>query len=157
VPPLKKARAIHHKQAQLLAAGHSNEEVASIIGTTSARISLLRNDPTFRELIAFYSDQSAEIELETHKRIQNTLIDVLELSANEIQQRLEDDTQRARMPLGELRRTAEFAADRSIAPPRATQQGSTMPPARIEFNFGFKSKQDETKTIDIEQQEQVDE
>jgi len=148
-PPLQKARAIHHKQAQLLAEGYSVNEVAAIVGSTAQRISLLKNDQTFAELISYYQDQRAEIEFETHRRIQNTLVDVLELAAGEIQERLSDDTARSAVALPELRKLAEFAADRTVAPPRATQQGSALPPTKIELNFGYKP-QAEPKTITIE-------
>lgn len=148
VPPLQKARAIHHKQAQLLAEGRSNEEVASIVGTTSARISVLRNDPTFRELLALYTDQQQTLEFESQTRIHHTLVDVLELAATELQDRLIDEPTRKALPTSEIRKIAEFAGDRTIAPPRATQQGSPLPPTRIELNFGFKPKDNEIKTID---------
>lgn len=146
-PALKRARAIHHKQAQMLAEGYSVTEVAATVGSTPSRVCLLQNDPTFNELIAYYHEQVVQVELETHRRIQGTLVDVLELAAGEIQDRLSDDAQRARVSLGDLRRIAEFAADRTVAPPRATQQGNALPPTRIELNFGYKK---EPKIIDME-------
>lgn len=44
----------HHSVARLLAAGHADWEVAAITGYDRSRISILKNDPTFQELLAFY-------------------------------------------------------------------------------------------------------
>jgi hypothetical protein len=147
IPPLKKMRATHHKQAQLLALGHKPTEVARVCGTTPSRLSVLQNDPTFSELISYYQSQQSEVAIETHKRVQETLVDVLELAANEIQERLSDDTKLSRLDVSELRKIAEFAADRTVAPPRATQQGSTLPPTKISLNFGFVKKESKQEKL----------
>lgn len=140
VQPIKQARAIHHKQAQLIAEGRfSYAEIAAIVGTTPQRIVQLQSDPTFIELVEFYRSQHSDIEFETWARLQGQLVDVFELSLTEIQSRLSDDEVRAKLPLKELRSLAEFSGDRSVAPPRATQQGSATPPTKIELNFGFKA------------------
>jgi hypothetical protein len=145
--PIKRAREIHHRQAQLVAEGRKDVEIAAIVGCTPQRIYDLKKDPTFQYLVAYYSSQASEIEYETHRRVQGKLVDVLELAVDEIQTRLEDNTSRAETPLSELRKVAEFAADRTIAPPRATQVGSALPPTRIELNFGW--KQPEPTTVDV--------
>jgi hypothetical protein len=137
---IKKARAVHHKQAQLVAEGRRDAEIAAIVGCTAQSIHDHRKDPTFQDLVSYYHEQQVQIEQETHARVHGQLVDILELTVTEIQTRLEGDDVRARISLSELRKTAEFAADRTIAPPRATQGGSALPPARIELNFGFKSK-----------------
>jgi|HubBroStandDraft_2_1064218.scaffolds.fasta_scaffold141923_1 hypothetical protein len=53
VPMIQRLRATHHRQAQLLAAGHSLTEVAAIVGCTTARLTQLQNDPTFIDLVAY--------------------------------------------------------------------------------------------------------
>jgi hypothetical protein len=150
-PTLQKARAIHHKQAQLIAQGFSLAEIAAQVGSTESRLSLLKSDPTFAQLIAFYANQQDIINYEAHARVQETLVDVLELSTNEIQERLSDETVRKKIPIRELRQLAEFAGDRSIAPPKATQQGSISPPQKITLNFGFETKlKPEPQIIDMD-------
>lgn len=151
--PIKWAREVHHRQAQLVAEGRKDIEIAAIVGCTAERIHQLKNDPTFQHLVAYYGDQVSEIEFETHRRVQGKLVDVLELAVDEIQIRLEDDTTRQVLPTSELRKIAEFAADRTIAPPRATQSGSALPPTRIELNFGWKQPETNSDpastTIDV--------
>jgi hypothetical protein len=150
--PTKHVRAIHHRQAQLVALGRPDNEVAAICGTSSARVRDLRTNPAFADLVSYYQEQRIELDYETHLRIQGKLVDILELTTNEIQERLDDDAKRAAISLSELRKTAEFAADRTIAPPRATQQGNVTPPTKISLNFGWAPKKDqqiEAQTIDV--------
>lgn len=149
--PIKHVRAIHHRQAQLVALGRADNEVAAVCGTSSARVRSLRTNPAFADLVAYYAEQQIELDYETHLRIQGKLVDILELTTNEIQERLEDDAKRAAMRTQELRQLAEFAADRTIAPPRATQQGNVTPPTKIQLNFGYKSKEKEPESqiIDV--------
>lgn len=144
--PIKHVRAIHHRQAQLVALGRNDNEVAAVCGTSSARVKSLRTNPAFADLVAYYMEQQIELDYETHLRIQGKLVDILELTTNEIQERLEDDAKRAAMRTQELRQLAEFAADRTIAPPRATQQGNVTPPTKIQLNFGYKPKEKEAES-----------
>lgn len=147
--PIKRARAIHQRQAQLVAEGRKDYEVAALTGCTPQRIVQLKNDPTFQLLVSYWQDQDHQIEYETHRRVQGKLVDVLELATDEIQERLENDASRKLLPLGELRKVAEFAADRTIAPPRATQTGSTLPPVSIKLDFGWKQPETSNPPIDV--------
>jgi hypothetical protein len=51
---LKRLRDTHHALARCLAAGVSNQEASSITGYSPGYISILKGDPTFQELVAFY-------------------------------------------------------------------------------------------------------
>lgn len=53
-PPLKKIRDSHHQLARLIARGFSSRDMSVITGYSVSRISILKNDPTFSELISFY-------------------------------------------------------------------------------------------------------
>lgn len=44
----------HHEQARLLALGFTIVEVATMLSVDVARIALLIDDPTFRQLVAVY-------------------------------------------------------------------------------------------------------
>src|SRR5215475_10112892 len=128
-PALRKPRAIHHKQAQLLAEGYSVTEVANLVGSAPARICVLQRDPTFSELVDYYITQRADIESTRYNKMQNTLFDILEIATDEMQERLEDDEKRALINNAELRKIAEFAADRTVAPPKSA--GTQAPPQRV--------------------------
>jgi len=51
---LRRLRDSHHQLARLLARGVSNIEASSVTGYSASYISLLKKDPSFEELVAFY-------------------------------------------------------------------------------------------------------
>jgi hypothetical protein len=134
-PPIQKLRAIHHRQAQLLASGRKITEVSAIVGTTPTRLQQLLVDPGFMDLMAYYQDQIISSDLEDTARLRDKLVDVAELALDEMRDRLEDNSQRKAMPMGELRQAAIMGLDRTVAPPKATQNAPTVPSA-ITLNFG---------------------
>jgi hypothetical protein len=131
--PLQRLRTIHHRQAQLIASGKSLVEISHMVGTTPHRLSSLCQDPTFKELVAFYQDQASEFMHEDRERIESKLIDVAEMALDELHERL--DTNPKAVPLAELRKAAEMGFDRTIAPSK-TAQNSPIVPASITLNFG---------------------
>lgn len=135
VPVLQRLRATHHRQAQLLAQGKKVNEIAAIVGCTPQRIVQLQNDPTFTDLVAYYHDQLMVNMLSDGARLADKIVDVGEMAVDELRERLEDDQQRKNMPLGEVRKIAEFAMDRTVAPVKAAQN-APQPPAAITINFG---------------------
>ena len=154
VPILQKLRATHHRQAMLLAGGKDLNEVAAIVGCTVQRLVQLQVDPTFVELVSYYRDQTMVAMLEDNVRIQAKLVDVGEMAIDELQERLADDEARKRMRTGDVRQIAEFAMDRTVAPPKAAP-AQTLAPNAITINFGtpIRDRDDEAlpagvKTID---------
>lgn len=150
VPVLKRARAIHHRQALLLAEGRPVAEVAMIVGCTAARLVQLQNDPTFQELMHYYTDQLTKALFDDAERLKHKILDLGEMAVDELHARMEDEGQRAAMPTGEVRKLAEFAMDRTVAPPKSAAGGPTMP-EKITINFGTALKstpEDKTKTIE---------
>jgi hypothetical protein len=135
VPILQKLRATHHRQALLLAQGKPVREVAMIVGCTPQRLTQLMVDPTFVELVEYYKDQVIAAMLSDAARLQDKLVDVGEMAVDEIRDRLEDDQKRGNMPVGELRKIAELALDRTVAPPKNAAPASTAP-ATVTINFG---------------------
>lgn len=59
-PTIAKLRGIHHEIAQLLAQGLSETEVSAITSYSLSRISILKRDPSFKDLVAFYQKQKTE-------------------------------------------------------------------------------------------------
>lgn len=135
VPVLQRIRATHHRQAALLAEGKSVTDVALIIGCTTARITQLQNDPAFAELIVYYRDQIMTAQISDAARLKDKIIDVGEMAVNELAERLEDDDRRRRMHVADVRKIAEFAMDRTVAPPQVAAS-TPAPPAAITINFG---------------------
>lgn len=68
-PSIAKLRQIHHEIARLLASGLNETEVAASTGYSISRISILKQDPSFKELLAYYSQKSEEVFIDVRKRL----------------------------------------------------------------------------------------
>lgn len=55
-PAIKEIRDVHHRIAQMLASGLREGEVAAVMGYSVSRISILKDDPSFQELLEFYRE-----------------------------------------------------------------------------------------------------
>ncbi len=113
-PAIKKLRSAHHELARLLAAGVKEQEAALITGYSSSRISILKNDPAFKNLLSFYSSEKMEVSIEVTKRLSALGIGALE----EIQSRLEENPED--FTNEELRKLTETVFDRSGFGPKST-------------------------------------
>lgn len=83
-PTIAKLRGIHHEIAQLLAQGLSETEVSAITSYSLSRISTLKRDPSFKDLVAFYQKQKTEQFTDVQKRLATLSLDAI----GEIQERL---------------------------------------------------------------------
>lgn len=83
-PTIAKLRGIHHEIAQLLAQGLSETEVSAITSYSLSRISILKRDPSFKDLVAFYQKQKTEQFTDVQKRLATLSLDAI----GEIQERL---------------------------------------------------------------------
>lgn len=68
-PTIARLRQIHHEIARLLASGLSETEVAASTGYSQSRISILKSDPSFKELLAYYSRHNEEAFVDVRKRL----------------------------------------------------------------------------------------
>lgn len=68
-PSIAKLRQIHHEIARLLASGLNETEVAASTGYSISRISILKQDPSFKELLTYYSRKSEEVFVDVRKRL----------------------------------------------------------------------------------------
>lgn len=149
-PTLKTISARHRRTAMMVARGFGNEHIAEALGYTPARVSQLRFDPAFAELVAYYEDQIHEESLTDEKRIQEKLRAMTETGLDLINERLEDPAHRERISTSELRQLVAMGADRTVAPPKAIVN-TNAPPAEITLNFGTTLKPKEitpAKVID---------
>ena len=161
VPILQKLRATHHRQAQLIAQGKALNEVAAIVGCTTQRLVQLQVDPMFTELVAFYQDQIMVLALEDGARMRDKLVDVGEMAVDELRDRLEDDGKRTAMQTEQVRKIAEMALDRTVAPPKTAAPPNTQP-VQVTLSFGTSLREPaiakaEPKTIEGKTEEQSDE
>lgn len=87
-PPRKKLRDRHHALARCLAQGMKVWEASAITGYTPSTISILLQDPTFKELMEFYHENEDAQLAEFTKRA--TMVTITAL--NNIQELVEDDS-----------------------------------------------------------------
>lgn len=83
--PIQKLRYQHHRLAQMLAGGVAPGTASLQTGYSPSRISILQNDPAFRELMAHYTQHNIQINTDLQTRMAGFATDVLD----ELQDRLE--------------------------------------------------------------------
>lgn len=118
-PRIKTLRYNHHLLAKAVASGKSLLECSQLTGLTGARISDLKNDPAFQELVSFYAEELNEVYVDVHSRMAALGTSVLE----ELQERFEADPEK--FTKRELMDLFTTMADRSIA----TAKGGPSPQA----------------------------
>lgn len=85
--PVKAMRETHHQLARLLATGMKQVEVSAITGYSQSRISILKGDPAFKELIAHYT----EVQDSAYADIAGQMAALSSSAMSELRDRLEDD------------------------------------------------------------------
>ena len=68
-PPIAKLRYQHHKLAQLLANGTGEGEASLITGYSISRISILKADPAFKQLLSHYIGVNQEVFIDLQHRM----------------------------------------------------------------------------------------
>jgi hypothetical protein len=91
---IKKLRDAHHSIARLLAQGAPNKDVAAITGYSESRISILKSDPAFQELMSFYKGKVADATDEAIADASAKLAAVRNDIIEELQDRLADEPEK---------------------------------------------------------------
>ena len=86
-PRIKRLRDRHHSLARLLASGMKDGHAALAVGYEPSRVSILKADPAFQDLLAFYRENVDTQLAEYHERIAGLSVDAVE----ELRVRLEED------------------------------------------------------------------
>lgn len=66
---IKQIRDHHHRLAVLVAQGKRTGEIAAETGMSLSRISILKSDPAFQQLVAAYRDKCQEIEFDAYATV----------------------------------------------------------------------------------------
>ncbi len=117
----------HHALARCLASGMSATEAGLVTGYTGSRISVLRGDPAFEELIAFYTNEKAKPVQDLQDRMTSLALD----ATAELQDRLEIDPEK--VSTDQLLDTIKLTADRTGNGPRQTN-------VNVNVNLGDRMK-----------------
>lgn len=106
-PHVGKLRERHHHLARLLAEGVQDGEAAIVTRYTASRVSILKSDPAFQDLVAHYRKQVNLQFVDMQKKLADLGMD----AANEIQDRLEEAPEE--IPFGQLMALLTLSADRT--------------------------------------------
>lgn len=104
----------HHQLARLVAQGLPNPEVSLLTGYSTAYISLLKGDPAFAELLAYYALQEEAKHVDVMERMRTLGLSTMD----ELQRRLAEE------PDGWTKRELMELAELMLVKPRAAQAPS---------------------------------
>jgi hypothetical protein len=113
--PLKRLGERHHALAKLLAQGTSPGEAAVVTGLSPSRVSILKADPTFQDLVAFYREKVDAAYVDMHSTLAGLSLD----AAQELRDRLEEEPEK--ISVGQLLEITKLGADRTGFGPKSTQ------------------------------------
>jgi hypothetical protein len=140
-PPLAKLRHAHHSLARLVAEGRKGVEISLITGYSPSRISILKQDPAFKELVSYYAEQAEAKYLNVHERLAALGITTVE----ELQARLDENPER--FSNRELRELMAEAFGRSVAPLKGLRGGGGSG-GSVSVNINFVQPPDPGVVID---------
>lgn len=118
-PALRRVSERHRRLARMIADGIGETDAAIACGYTRSRVSILKADPAFRELVLFYRAQVDEHYVETHDK----LALMTNLAVDEMTYRLEETPDE--FTKDDLRKLIETGADRIGFSPKTAGGGST--------------------------------
>jgi hypothetical protein len=104
---IKELRERHHALARCLAAGMSNAEASVITGYSPSRVSILKDDPTFKALVEDYKAMQEGVQADFVTRTQVLSLTVV----NRLQEIVEDDE--TELSPATLLEIGKFSADRT--------------------------------------------
>lgn len=126
--PVVKLRYQHHRLAQLLANGMKPADASLLTGYSSSRISILQNDPAFRELLAHYTTNNREV----YEDLQKRMAGIAMIASEELQERLEESP--TAITNKELLEVIKITNDRGGNSPIARSQNQTVVITAEELN-----------------------
>ena len=127
-PSIKRLTDMHHWIAQLVSRGEAGYSIALATGYSQSRISILKSDPTFQELVAHYQAEVSEVHKDFYVNtaakiaaLHNDTIDYLHDRISEAHQTM-DPTFQVRDALD----IAKYSADRSGFGPSTKSQSLNL-------------------------------
>lgn len=141
-PPLKRLRERHHALARHIASGMQYKDAAAICGYELSRVSILLADPSFKELVEFYSADVKRRYAAMHDVLAGLSLDAALL----IRERLEEHGEE--IPITTLNELVKMGADRTGTGPSSKQE--------VNVNVNLASRLEEarkrvaSRTIDLQ-------
>lgn len=148
-PVIKDLRTSHHQLAQLLAQGIAEQEASIITGYSLSRIAILKNDPSFSELFAYYADMEKEqyktARADFAKRLATFGFNTIE----ELQSRLEEAPET--FSTNDLLKALELTSDRTGHGKTSTINANVSHSLSPETLERIRSAANETESVSISQ------
>ena len=116
VQTLKRVGDRHHALARMLAEGVAEGEAGAILGYSSVRVSILKQDPMFRELLGLYRNKAVS----EYDRVAEKIYGLTNDAAAELQNRLEEAPEAFSVP--QLLDIATKMGDRAGYGPTSKQE-----------------------------------
>lgn len=113
-PLIQRITERHHSLARCLASGMKNWEAAIVTGYTKEYIGIMKGDPTFKDLIHFYSQHVDAQYADLHKRLAGIAVDAADL----LRDRMEEEPDK--ISTGQLVELTKMGADRTGHGPAST-------------------------------------
>lgn len=134
-PALKRLGDRHHALARCLASGMSEGDAAIACGYVVSRVSILKADPAFKELLEFYREDTNRAYRDMHARLAGLSMD----AADELQTRLEADMESddKNISIGQLLEITKLGADRTGHGPQSSQN--------VNVNVGIAAKLEQAR------------
>lgn len=111
---LKRLSDRHHALARNLASGMEPGEAGMLCGYVNSRVSILQNDPAFKELVEFYRRDVTAQYRDLHQRLSGLALD----AAEELAERLEAEPEK--VSIGQLMEITKMGADRTGFGPQSS-------------------------------------
>lgn len=112
---LKRLSERHHALARNLASGMEAGEAGLVAGYVASRVSILQNDPAFKELVEFYRRDVTAQYRDLHQKLAGLALD----AAEELGERLESEPEK--VSIGQLMEITKMGADRTGFGPQSSQ------------------------------------
>lgn len=129
--PIKRISERHHALARALASGTPSGEAAIVVGLTPSRVSILLDDPSFKELVAFYRTKVEAQYIGMHEVLAGLSKD----AALELQRRLEEEPDD--LTVNALVEITKMGSDRTGFGPKSTQD--------VNVNVGLSARLQEAR------------
>jgi hypothetical protein len=129
--PIMRLRERHHALARNLASGMTDGEAAAICGYELSRVSILKGDPTFKELVLFYREDVKRAYAQVHEVLSGMAVD----AAIIIRERMEDTPDELSSSL--LTEIVKMSADRTGYGPSSKQE--------VNVNFNLANRLEEAR------------
>jgi hypothetical protein len=110
----------HHNLARTLASGMPESDAAIFCGYTVSRVSILKSDPAFAELLEFYREDAQRPYRDLHVRLSGLATDATVLLQEKLEADMELEVDDRKVPVGQLMELTKMGADRTGFGPQTT-------------------------------------